>query len=345
MLWILAVLLFIAVLAFFATQKKHKKAIEKTIIHPELTPYVPIPNEDNYYKQAAASVAPAAPIASVASVASAAAPVTPVLNTGSIEIMAKGDTGSETIIVTIDGIRYPGQGAYTLSKNVEKIHIETPRLVDLANVIIKDTSPGRDANGVDTNIRVAAIYVNGSKENIRNRLYQGGQKQDYISNGLLYWGGEFTFQPKEAGLDPSAQANSTLPSSTSGTIEIIAKGDVGNEQLRVVVDGMIYPAPIGALNEDGTSSISAYVIPAEGTKIVVKTPRRVDLSNVIIKFVNDAMDPVTNKDRNVRVQSIVINGDGLDVRSRLFKTGLDDARLTGLRTNGSFFWGGDYTFM
>ncbi len=344
-------LLLVIVIAYFATRKKPETTtIEQEESAPTPAPYVPQPNEPNYYQQQAPAPAETiAPAATTPEMPVLTAPVvvaapTAVSNTGFFEINLKGDTGSEKITVTIDGIRYPEQGAYTLSKNVEKINIETPRKVDLGNVIIKDVSPARDANGVDTNIRVASIYVNGSNENMRSRLYQGGQRQDYISNGLLFWGGEFTFQsPNETSLDPSVQANTTLPS-TSGTIEIIAKGDVGNEQLRVVVDGLTYPSPSGALNEDGTPSIGAYVTTSEGTKILVKTPRRVDLSNVIIKFVNDAIDPATQKDRNVRVQSIVINGDGQDVRPRLFRVGLDETRLKSMRAGG-FFWGGDYTFV
>lgn len=358
MLWIIAVIiLLLAVVAYFATQKKTETTVEQEPSKSEESepyvppqPYVPQPSEPNYYQQSAAPAAPAvvAPAETTPQMpvlTAPVAPVAPISNTGLFEINAKGDTGSEKITVTIDGIRYPEQGTYILPKNLEKIYIETPRKVDLANVIIKDESPARDANGVDTNIRVASIYVNGSKENMRSRLYQSGQKQDYISNGLLFWGGEFTFQSESNnGLDPSAQANSTLPSNT-GTIEIVAKGDVGNEQIRLVVDGMTYPSPGGALNEDGTPSIGAYVIPLEGAKFTINTPRRVDLSNVIIKFVNDGIDPATQKDKNVRVKSIVINGDGQDVRPRLFRVGLDEARLTGLRTNGGFFWGGDYTFV
>ncbi len=355
MYWIIAVIfILVALVAYFATQKTTTEAEAEQDEHVQeektASPYVPQPNEMNYYqqqqqKQADEVVAPAAttpemPVLTSASVADAP----PVSNTGMFEITAKGDTGAEKITVTIDGIRYPEQGAYTLSKNLEKIRVETPRKVDLANVVLKDVSPARDANGADTNIRIASIYINGTNENVRSRLYQGGLRQDHIGNGLWFWGGELTFQSENTGLDPSTQANATLPSSI-GTIEIVAKGDVGNEQLRVVVDGLTYPAPAGTLNEDGTVGTGAYIIPTEGTKVLVTTPRRVDLSNVVIKFVNDATDPATQKDRNVRVSSIVINGDGQDVRQRLFRVGLDETRLKNLRSGGGLFWGGDYTFV
>ena len=355
MLWIIAVLLFVVAVAYFFTpqnKKTDESSSEDTYDEPE-TAYVPQPNESNYYQQqktppSSETIAPATTTPVMPVLTSASSSLTesnaPATSSGLFEINAKGDTGSEKIIVTIDGIRYPEQGAYTLSKNLEKILVDTPRRVDLANVTIKDMSPARDANGVDTNIRIASIYVNGSNENMRSRLYQGGNRQDYISIGLWFWGGELTFQSAETGLDPSAQSNSTVPS-TSGLIEIVAKGDVGNEQIRVMVDGMTYPSPAGALNDDGTVSAGTYTIPTGGTKILVKTPRRVDLANVIIKYTNDAKDPGTQKDRNVRVSSIVINGDGQDMRARLFKVGLDSARLASLRGGGGMFWGGDYTFV
>lgn len=349
MLWIISVLLLlVAVAYFFTSRNKNTNESPSEDTYEPQTEYVPRPNEPNYYQQqktpTSETIAPATTTPDMPVLTSVPVTSSTSSSTGLFEINAKGDTGSEKIIVTIDGIRYPEQGTYTLSKNLEKIIVETPRQVDLANVTLKDMSPPRDINGVDTNIRIASIYVNGSNENMRSRLYQGGNKQDYISNGLWFWGGELSFQSAETGLDPSAQGNSTVPS-TSGVIEIVAKGDVGNEQIRVVVDGMSYPSPAGALNENGTVSSGAYVIPTGGTRIVVKTPRRVDLANVIIKYINDAIDPDTQKDRNVRVQSIVINGDGQDVRARLFKVGLDDARLASLRGKGGMFWGGDYTFV
>ncbi len=317
MLWVVVVILILLTIAYFATKKKKEQSDEPA---PASNPAIPEPPNQ--------TIVPA-----------------PTSNTvgGLFEIALKGDTGAEKMVVTIDGIRYPKQEAFNLTKDIQKIRIETPSKVNLANVTLKDISPTRDTNGVDTNIRIASIYVNGSNENMRSRLYQGSDKQAYISNGLWFWGGELTFQTEPTGLDPSTQANSTLPSVT-GTIEIEAKGDVGNEQLRVLVDGFIYPAPGGTLNEDGTFAPGVYVIPAEGTKIVVKTPRLVDLTKVTIQFVNDAIDPVAQKDRNVRVSSIIINGDGQDVRPRLFRSGLDATRLTNLR-NGGFFWSGDYTFV
>ena len=323
MLWVVVVVILILLtIAYFATKKKEEQ------------PKSAVPEPSN---QSAPSSNPAVPEPPKQTIVPA-----PTSNTvgGLFEITLKGDTGAEKIVVTIDGIRYD---AFNLTKDIQKIRIETPSKVNLANVTLKDISPTRDTSGTDTNIRIASIYVNGSNENMRSRLYQGGDKQTYISNGLWFWGGELTFQMEPTGLDPSTQANSTLPS-IPGTIEIDAKGDVGNEQLRVLVDGFIYPAPGGTLNEDGTFAPGVYVIPVEGTKILVKTPRLVDLTKVTIQFVNDGADPVTQKDRNVRVSSIIINGDGQDVRPRLFRSGLDETRLTNLR-NGGFFWSGDYTFV
>lgn len=351
MWWILAVLLIIVGIAYFAPMLKNTTTTTTTAVDNNPVPeqpqaYVPKPNEDNYYKQQAAPPTPPTPAAPAAPAASPepSSPKTPEPDRGVFEIVAKGDTGAEKIIVTIDGMKY---GTYALSKSVERIRVDTPRRVDLANVVIKDVSPTRDENGADTNIRVAAIYVNGSNENMRTRLYQAGRDPSYIRNGLLFWGGEYTFHSQDGEnkqLDPSAQSNTTLPSVT-GTIEITAKGDVGNEQFRVVVDGLTYPAPAGTLNEDGTIATGTYVTPVENTKFVIKTPRRVEISNVTIKFINDATDPTTNKDRNIRIQSITINGESQDQRPRLFRTGLDEARLNNLRTNGGLFWGGDYTFV
>lgn len=267
-----------------------------------------------------------------------------VLGKGWFEIVAKGDTGSEKIDVLIDGLKYPPEGTFQLSKEMTKIRFETPRRVDLSNVVLRDRSASRDANGADTNIRVQSIIVNDNGVNVRSRLYQAGRDPNFISNGLLFWGGEFTFVSEP--VDPSAQANSTLPvvSSGMGAIEIVAKGDVGNEEFRVVVDGLMYPPVAGAILEDGSISRGVYVVPTTPTRFFIQTPRRVDLANVTIRTTNDAIDPVTGKDRNVRVQSIVINGDGVDVRPRLFRTGMDETRLASVR-QGNLFWGGDYTFL
>jgi hypothetical protein len=352
MLWIIiAVIILLIAVAYFATRKNPEAVAteEEVEIHTPSQPVIPSPSEPNFYQQSApaATIAPATTTPEMPVLTAPVAPADVVVDKGLFEINLKGDTGSEKMVVTIDGIRYPSQqDTYVLTKELQKIRIETPRKVDLSNVSLKDMSPARDANGGDTNIRVASIYVNGSNENVRSRLFQNGAdatKLNHISNGLWYWGGELTFASPTTVLDPSAQANTTLPS-TTGTIEITAKGDVGNEQIRVVVDGLTYPSPAGVLNEDGTPSIGAYVTPFEGAKILVRTPRRVDLSNVTIKFVNDAIDPDTKKDRNVRVSSIIINGDGQDVRPRLFRVGLDETRLKSLRAGG-FFWGGDYTFV
>lgn len=266
-----------------------------------------------------------------------------VLGTGSFEIVAKGDTGSEVIDVLIDGVKYPAEGSFQLSKELSKIRFDTPRRVDVSNVILRDRSGARDENGADTNIRVQSIVVNDNGENIRSHLFQAGRDPNYISNGLLFWGGEFTFISQSA--DPSAQANSTLPvSSNMGTIEIVAKGDVGNEEFRVSVDGLIYPPIAGTVLDDGTVSTGVFMVPTSSTRFLIKTPRRVDLANVMVRTTNDAIDPATGKDRNVRVQSIMMNGDGVDVRPRLFRVGVDDTRLSSIR-QGNLFWGGDYTFV
>jgi len=263
-----------------------------------------------------------------------------VLGTGSFEIVAKGDTGSELIDVIIDGVKYPDT---SLGTSLTRIRFETPRRVDLSNVILRDRSSPSPSANVDTNIRVQSIVVNDNGENVRSRLFQAGRDPNFISNGLLFWGGDFTFISQTA--EPSAQANSTLPvSSGTGTIEIIAQGDVGNEEFRVTVDGLMYPAVSGTILDDGTVSKGVYVVSKDVSRLVIQTPRRVDLANVTIRYTNDAIDPATGTDRNIRLQSIVINGDGVDVRPRLFRAGLDDARLSLLR-QGVMAWGGDYTFV
>ncbi len=266
-----------------------------------------------------------------------------VLGPGSFEIVAKGDTGSEVFDVLVDGVKYPAEGTFKLSKDLTSIRFETPRRVDLSNVILRDRSPSRDARNVDTNIRVQRIVVNDNGENVRSRLFQPGRDPNFISNGLLFWGGEYTFISQTS--DPSKQGNATLPATSGmGTIEIVAKGDVGNEEFVVLVDGLSYPAPAGTLLDDGTISTGKYKLSTEKQQFVIKTPRRVDLSNVIIQFTNDAIDPVTNKDRNIRADLITINGDGVDMRSRLYRTGLDEGRMANLR-KGLLLWGGNYTFV
>jgi hypothetical protein len=266
-----------------------------------------------------------------------------VLGSGSFEIIAKGDTGSEVIDVLVDGVKYPADGTFALGKELTKIRFETPRRVDLSNVTLRDRSSARDANGVDTNIRVQSIVVNDNGENVRSRLFQAGRDPSYVSNGLLFWGGDYTFISAMA--EPSAQANLTLPvSSGAGTIEIVARGDVGDEAFTVLVDGLTYPSPAGTVMDDGSISSGKYQLSTETRQIIIRTPRQVDVSNVIIRYSNDGIDHATNTDRNIRADLITINGDGVDLRPRLFRAGLDDTRLTYLR-NGGMFWGGDYTFV
>lgn len=350
-------------LAYFATRPKVSNPVEEADVTPEPNSgaYVPKPYDANTTippatttpeMQSLVESKPTAVLrtdeAAQAQGSSTNLTVPPgsnvaVLGTGSFEIVAKGDTGSEVIDVLVDGVKYPAEGSFQLSKDLTRIRFETPRRVDLSNVILRDRSSARDPAGVDTNIRVQSIVVNDNGENVRSRLFQAGRDPNYISNGLLFWGGEFTFMNQTT--EPSSQANSTLPvSSGMGTIEIVAKGDVGNEEFRVTVDGLMYPQVAGTLLEDGTISNGVYVVPQEVTRFLIKTPRRVDLANVLIRTTNDAIDSATGKDRNVRVQSIVINGDGVDVRPRLFRTGMDDARLSSIR-QGNLFWGGDYTFI
>lgn len=355
-MWIFVALflLSLAALAYFATRPKATPAAVENQKIPEPNgsgAYVPKPY-DAKATIPPATTTPEMPLLSERDKPTADAPtghaVPPgsnlaVLGTGSFEILAKGDTGSEVIDVLIDGVKYPAEGSFKLSKDLTKIRVETPRRVDLANVTLRDRSPGRDAAGADTNIRVQSIVVNDNGENVRSRLFQAGRDPNFISNGLLFWGGDFTFASPTA--EPSSQMNSTLPvESGMGAIEIWAKGDVGNEEFRVSVDGLMYPPVAGSLMEDGSVSRGVYVVPTSSTRFVIKTPRRVDLANVVIRMTNDAIDPATGKDRNVRVQKLTINGDDVDLRSRLFRAGMDDTRLASIR-QGNLFWGGNYTFV
>ncbi len=262
-------------------------------------------------------------------------PVTPEhVFVGQFEMNVKGYTGAERLCVVIDGVTYPNKEGYEIGTGVTNISIGTDSLVDLSKVKLIDVSPTKDADGSDTNIRVQSIYINKNvNENMRKFLYKDKFTDfNYVSNGLLFFGGEYTFK-SESPLDAPVGYTGD-----PGSIEILARGDSGSEEIRVLVGDVTYPAPYGTLNEDGTVSNGAYKLTAKEGRLFIRLPQVVDFSKVQIHFWNKTVDPDTLLDRNVRVRSIILNGDGVNIRSRLMQLGKD----TNYLLYGSLIWGGYY---
>jgi hypothetical protein len=229
-----------------------------------------------------------------------------VLGDGAFEFTASGETGDETLTLVIDGLRYP----YQLKTRSEKIRVVTPRRVDLANVLIR-TNVG---NG--KKIRFGPIFINDSNVDVRDKLFQVDHSPGNVVNGLVDRTGDISFHSQLVVIDPSTQANATLPT-TLGKIEMAVSG---NGKLALNIDGMNFPA-------SGTYDIT------DGTKIELNTNRRVNLPTVKI-VVSEG-----------KVTLDAFRVDGEDVKSRIFRGGLLDNELVELRKTGGLQWVDTYTII
>ncbi len=118
-------------------------------------------------------------------------------STGSIDISAKGDTGEEEFVVDINGVMYPSGNKYKVSKNSQVFKITTNEPIDLTKVKINFTNDGNNSSGIDKNIRIDYIYVNGSNIDMKNYLDKSGLSSnslDMVKKGILAWGGIYTFK-------------------------------------------------------------------------------------------------------------------------------------------------------
>ena len=214
----------------------------------------------------------------------------------SVQIFAAGDLGGEQFDVRIDGATV---ASFTASQQLSTFEVQTDQPVTAGQVQIEFLNDQFDPTaGIDANLLVDAIAIDGVRfETEAPTVFSTGTftNADGIVAGfgrgeVLHTNGFFQF----------ADAASTQ-------IEVVASGDIGNEQFNVIVDG----ETLGTFTAS-TANQTFSVIAAAGTTA----------DDVRVEFINDQFDPENGVDANLNVDFIRIDGQTFQAEdSTVFSTG------------------------
>jgi len=240
----------------------------------------------------------------------------------SVQIFAAGDLGGEQFALQIDGQTVE---QFTVSQELSTFDFQTDQPVSADQIRIEFLNDQFDPeNGIDSNLRVEAIQIDGVRfETDSPSVFSTGTflNEDGITPGfgrgdVLNANGFFQFSNEGA---------------SDSLIEVSARGDVGNEQFNVIVDGQT----AGTFTAS-TQQQSFFVGAAAGTTA----------GDVRIEFLNDQFDPSAGLDSNLTVDFINVGGQTFQAEDEsVFSTGTflnEDGIADGfgrgetLNTNGFF---------
>ena len=215
----------------------------------------------------------------------------------SVQIFAAGDLGGEQFALQIDGQTVE---QFTVSQDFATFDFQTQQPVTADQVRIEFLNDQFDpANGIDSNLIVDAIEIDGVRFEAESPfVFSTGTflEADGITPGfgrgdVLNANGFFQF---------SNEGGSSL-------IEVSARGDVGNEQFNVIVDGQT----AGTFTAS-TQQQSFFVGAAPGATA----------GDVRIEFLNDQFDPSIGLDANLTVDFINVAGQTFQTEDvSVFSTG------------------------
>ena len=238
-----------------------------------------------------------------------------------VQIFAAGDLGGEQFALQIDGQTVE---QFTVGQQLSAFDFQADQPITASQVRIQFLNDQFDpANGIDANLIVDAIEIDGVRfETESSSVFSTGtfNEADGITPGfgrgeVLNANGFFQF----------------ADSGGSSLLEVSARGDVGNEQVNVVVGDEI-AGTFTARTEQG----SFFVSVDPGTTA----------GDVRIEFLNDQFDPSIGLDANLIVDFISIGGETFQTEdASVFSTGTflsEDGIVDGfgrgdtLHTNGFF---------
>ena len=244
-----------------------------------------------------------------------------------VQIFAAGDLGGEEFALQIDGQTVQ---QFTATQELSAFEFQTDQPITAGQVSIAFLNDQFDpTNGIDANLTVDAIEIDGVRfETEDPSVFSTGTFTDadgivpgFGRGETLHTNGFFQF----------------ADSSSSGLLEISARGDVGGEQFNVLVAG----ETVGTFTAS-TEQQSFFVDAAPGTTA----------GDVRIEFINDQFDPSIGLDSNLTVDFISIDGETFQTEAgNVFSTGTflsEDGIVDGfgrgetLNANGFFQFADDF---
>lgn len=234
------------------------------------------------------------------------APQPPAVPVGpeAITVRAKGDTGTERIELRLNSQTVAG---FDLGRGFQNFTFEPASEIRIDRLRVHFVNNGIDAQG-DRNVEIDFVAVNqrvfqsedSSVESIGSYAQGTGCRRGFKRQQRLACTGWFDYvMPpgitigQGAPPAPNPQPQPPVPGTPPGTPAIVvrAKGDLGNERIRLSVNGV---------------SVASWDL-SQGYRDLPWSPGgNLDLETVRVSFINDAR--VNGEDRNVTIDRIVVNG-------------------------------------
>ncbi len=230
-----------------------------------------------------------------------------------IEILAAGSENTESMSLQIDGqtVRsWDNIGGNAESREFEKFVWSTDDTISADQVRIAFTNDVYDeANGIDANLRIDAILIDGVRFEAESPLVfstgtwtpENGISPGNWESEYLHGDGFFQFAEPEG-------------NPVVSTVTVHAQGRMGDEDMELKIGG---------------STVQSWTVSTDDATYQVTLNRAVTISDVRIEFTNDLFAPEQGIDRDLRVDKITI--DGVD-----YETEADDVWSTGT-------WDGQFT--
>jgi len=218
-----------------------------------------------------------------------------------VDVFAAGATGQENMQLLVDGVVVQTvrgvQGDFD-QRVFEQFTWNTDETISAAQLSVRFTNDFSDPEtGLDRNLYVDRVVVDG-------RIYESEDSMTYVSN---YWSengltsgrlgveelnvsGQFRYSP---------YGENTLPVTT---ISVNALGTTGEERFQVLIDGVVE---------------REFLASTTSTGYEVNLNRKIEFDQIRVRFINDAFDAATGRDRNLTVFSV----DVLDL-----ETGVAESR-------------------
>jgi glucose/arabinose dehydrogenase len=211
-----------------------------------------------------------------------------------IQVFAAGQTGEETITLSIGGQvaqTFTNVGGNYTDGTFQTLSYTTPATVTPGQVRISFTNDGLTSTGADRNLRLQKIRIDGVDHFasdpsvfVDGTWISGvGCTSGNLETEYLHCGGYFQFAD---------------PATTGTTIIVRAAGATGTEQVKLKIDGV---AVRTWNNVAGNYTTGVF----QNLSYISATP--VTIQQVMIEYSNDGLTS-TGADRNLRVDSVAIDG-------------------------------------
>ena len=256
-----------------------------------------------------------------------------------VDIVALGDTGEETIELIIEGetvavfenVSGDVGGVNINGRDFVTLSYSTDEVIDPAGIQVAFTNDLFDPeNGIDRNVRIDSVVVNleangvpdEQTEILTNTIFTfdtddstvfstgtfrtaDGITPGFERGDILHGNGSFTY-------DGTADGQGGFVGATVGVrgsnIQINALGSTGDEQFNLLINDEVVQT------YDATTELAEYRF---------NTDEIISASQVRVEFINDFFDPANGIDRNLTVGSIRVN-------SQLFQTEAPSTFSTGV---------------